>query len=85
MRFPTWLDEEPGRLTKMAAHFDVSPSAISQWRANGVPPARMKAVRDFTENLVTLEEMLPDPPRRKARRQLARKRSTSVLADGGRP
>lgn len=56
-----WLDADRGRLTAMASHFGLTQSAVSQWRTNGVPPARMKAVRDFTEGAVTLDEMLPDP------------------------
>lgn len=44
----------------MAQHFGLSQSAVSQWRSNGVPPARMKAVRDFTGGEVTLDDMLPD-------------------------
>jgi len=59
-----WLDDADhgrGRLTAMASHFGLTQSAVSQWRTNGVPPARMKAVRDFTDGAVTLDEMLPDP------------------------
>lgn len=56
-----WLDADRGRLTAMASHFGLTQSAVSQWRTNGVPPARMKAVRDFTSGAVTLDEMLPDP------------------------
>ena len=63
MNLPTWLDADRGRLTALAAHFDLTPSAVSQWRTNGVPPARMKAVRDFTGGVVSLDEMLPDPAR----------------------
>lgn len=44
----------------MAAHFNVSPAAVSQWKTNGVPLANMKAVRDYTCGEVTLEEMVPD-------------------------
>jgi len=60
MKLTTWLDSDRGRLTALAAHFGLTQSAVSQWRTNGVPPARMKAVRDFTANEVTLDEMLPD-------------------------
>lgn len=56
-----WLDADRGRLTALAAHFGLTQSAVSQWRTNGVPPARMKAVRAFTGGVVTLDEMLPDP------------------------
>ena len=44
-----WLASNRGRLTALAVHFGLTQSAVSQWRANGVPPHRMKAVRDFTE------------------------------------
>jgi len=60
MKLTTWLDADRGRLTALAAHFGLTQSAVSQWRTNGVPPARMKAVRDFTASDVTLDEMLPD-------------------------
>ena len=61
MDYTDWLKAEPGRASALAAHFGVTPSAVSQWRTNGVPPAHMKAVRDFSGGEVTLEEMLPDP------------------------
>jgi len=61
MKLIDWLDADRGRLTALAAHFDLTQSAVSQWRTNGVPPARMKAVRDFTAGAVTLDDMLPDP------------------------
>ena len=61
MDLSDWLDSGRGRLAQMAAHFHVSQSAVCQWRTNGVPPARMKAVRDFTAGEVTLEDMVPSP------------------------
>lgn len=60
MNLNTWLDGEFGRAARLAEHFAVTPSAVTQWRSNGVPPDRMKAVRDFTDGDVTLEEMIPD-------------------------
>ncbi len=62
MDFSTWLDADRGRLTALATHFGLTQSAVSQWRAKGVPPARMKAVRDFSAGAVTLDEMLPGKP-----------------------
>jgi len=61
MDLNTWLDEERGRMSAMAAHFGVTVSAVSQWRANGVPIDRMKAVRDYTGGTVSLDEMIPEP------------------------
>lgn len=61
MNLTTWLDADRGRLTALATHFNLTQSAVSQWRANGVPPQRMKAVREFTGGTVTLDDMLPGP------------------------
>ncbi len=61
MNLTTWLEAEKGRSAALATRFNRSPSAISQWKTNGVPTDLMKAVRDFTGGAVTLEEMLPDP------------------------
>lgn len=60
MNLSQWLAAEKGRASAMAAHFNVSPAAVSQWKSNGVPLANMKAVRDYTGGQVTLEEMVPD-------------------------
>jgi DNA-binding transcriptional regulator YdaS (Cro superfamily) len=61
MDLSTWLDSEIGRATALAAHFGVSRAAVTQWRTNGVPVVKMKALRDFTGGAVTLEEMVPEP------------------------
>lgn len=60
MDLTTWL-KESGRASALAAHIGVSRAAVSQWKTNGVPLAHMKAVRDFTNGAVTLEEMVPEP------------------------
>ncbi len=60
MNLQTWLDDAVGRNAQMAQHFGVTPGAISQWRNNGVPHKRMKAVRSFTGGAVSLDDMLPD-------------------------
>lgn len=61
MDLKTWLESEKGRSASLAAHFGRTPAAISQWKGNGVPVDLMKAVREFTGGIVTLEEMVPDP------------------------
>jgi DNA-binding transcriptional regulator YdaS (Cro superfamily) len=61
MTLTDWLSQESGRMTALAAHFALTPSAVSQWRTNGVPPSRMKAVREFTAGAVTLDDMVPEP------------------------
>ena len=60
MKLNAWLEGEKGRATAMAAHFGKTPAAISQWKVNGVPLGLMRAVRDFTEGAVSLEDMVPD-------------------------
>lgn len=66
MTLTQWLAAEKGRASAMAAHFNVSSAAVSQWKTNGVPLANMKAVREFTDGSVTLEEMVPEPEVRDA-------------------
>jgi len=61
MNLNDWLDNEVGRSARLANHFGVTPSAVTQWRSNGVPVERMKAVRDLTGGEVSIEEMLPEP------------------------
>jgi DNA-binding transcriptional regulator YdaS (Cro superfamily) len=61
MDLTAWLEAEKGRAAAMAAHFNVSPAAVSQWKKNGVPLDNMKAVRDFTGGAVTLDELVPEP------------------------
>lgn len=81
MHLAQWLDAEKGRLASLAAHFNVSVSAVSQWRSNGVPVKNMKAVRDFTEGHVTLEEMVPAPsPSREAGNTTAGERGAAEVA-----
>jgi DNA-binding transcriptional regulator YdaS (Cro superfamily) len=60
MTLSDWLAEESGRMTLMAAHFSVNKTAVWSWKVHGVPASRMKAVRDFTQGQVTLEDMVPD-------------------------
>lgn len=58
MKLKTWLDAERGRCTALAGHLGVSVGRISQMADEGVPVKHMQAVRAFTENSVTLEEMV---------------------------
>jgi DNA-binding transcriptional regulator YdaS (Cro superfamily) len=60
MKLTDWLAAEKGRASVLAAHFGITASAVSQWKTNGVPPAQMKAVREFTDGAVTLDDMVPD-------------------------
>jgi hypothetical protein len=62
MNLKSWLEEERGRATAMADHFNVNKTAVFGWKVNGVPPDRMKAVRDFTAGIVSLDDMVPDAP-----------------------
>lgn len=65
MDFSTWLEAEIGRAAAVAKHFNVSRSAVSQWKTNGVPVANMTAVRELSGGVVTLEAMLADASRSK--------------------
>jgi hypothetical protein len=58
MTLSEWLDAERGRPTLMAAHFNVSISAVTQWRTNGVPVDRMLDVRELTDGAISLDEMV---------------------------
>ncbi len=58
MDLNTWLDAERGRATALAAHFDLSPAAITHWRTTGVPLDRFASVVRFTDGDVSLEELL---------------------------
>lgn len=60
MNLNQWLDGEVGRSARLAELFGVTAAAVTQWRTNGVPTGRMKAVRDFTGGEVTLDEMIPE-------------------------
>lgn len=62
MRFDDWLDAERGRLKRVAEHFGVSPSAVSQWRANGVPVDNILPLHEFTGKEVSLEDLVTRPP-----------------------
>lgn len=57
-KLQTWITAERGRASALAAHLQVSRSRISQMVEAGVPPKYMLAVRDFTANEVTLEDMV---------------------------
>jgi len=61
MHLHTWLKQETGRAAEMARHFSVTESAVNYWANQGVPVRRMKAVREYTANAVTLDEMVPEP------------------------
>lgn len=58
MNLKTWLAKERGRSTALAGHLGVSAGRISQMAEDGVPPRYMLAVRDFTRNEVSLEEIV---------------------------
>lgn len=61
MQLKDWLEAERGRATAMAEHFGVNKTAVFGWKVNGVPPDRMRAVQEFTQGAVTLDDMVPAP------------------------
>lgn len=58
MNIKTWLNEERGRYTALAAELGVSVGRISQIADDGVPPKYMLSVRYFTAGAVSLESMV---------------------------
>ena len=57
MFFDEWLKKR-GRTSSIARHFGISPSAVSQWKNNGVPKRHMRNVEHFTKGEVTVREMI---------------------------
>ncbi len=62
MKLKEWLDS-PGRKSALAKHLGVHPTMISQMVGGKqpirVPPKHYRAIRDFTDGAVTLEDLLP--------------------------
>ena len=59
MNIKSWLEEEKGRAMALSRHFGVTPSAVSQWKQNGVPRRLMRDVLAFTGGGVSLNDMVP--------------------------
>lgn len=66
MNWNQWIDAEKGRAAIAARHFDVTEAAVSQWRDNGVPVGRMRAVCEFTEHEVTVDDLVAERDAAKA-------------------
>jgi hypothetical protein len=58
MELHAWLDDKKGRARDLAAHLGVSKTAVSLWRANGIPVAYMPQIHDFTRGAVSIDEMV---------------------------
>lgn len=58
MTFSEWIESKRGRLSEVAEHFDVSLSAVTQWKTNGVPIDRMFAVRELSGGVVSIDDMV---------------------------
>ena len=58
MDLNTWLDAERGRASALAAHFHLTPAAVTHWRTSGVPLDRFVEVVRFTDNAVSLDSLL---------------------------
>lgn len=57
-KLQSWISAKRGRAKALAAHLHVSRSRVSQMLDEGVPKKHMLAIRDFTNNNVTLEDMV---------------------------
>jgi hypothetical protein len=53
-----WLDAESGRASKLAAALRRSKTAVSLWREAGVPLGLMPFIAEWTQGVVSEEEML---------------------------
>lgn len=58
MHLKNWLNLERGRATALADHLGLTQGRITQMADDGVPAKYMLAVRDFTQGVVSLEDML---------------------------
>lgn len=61
MDLAEWLDAEPGRTTELADHCDVTVSAVSQWRTNGVPLKHILTVHEYTGRRIALRTLVERP------------------------
>lgn len=66
MKLHDWLEAEQGRAARLAAHFGVTRSAVSQWRTNGAPAPYLRSISEFSDGAVTVEELLADIEQRRA-------------------
>jgi len=59
----TWLSEQPGRATQLAARLRVSQVFVSLMATGkkSIPTDHMAAIEVFTAGAVTRQEMCPDP------------------------
>ena len=58
MELHTWLDEEAGRATALAALLGIGKAAVSLWRDAGVPLLHMGLVSEFSEGAVSVSDMV---------------------------
>jgi len=61
MTFSEWLDVERGRVQRVAERFQCTPSAVSQWRSNGVPRSLILELHELIGDDVPLEELVRQP------------------------
>ena len=59
MNIKSWLEAEKGRAMALSRHFGLTPSAVSQWKTNGVPRRLMRDVLSYTGGIVSLNDMVP--------------------------
>ena len=60
MKLKSWLDEERGRASALAAHLGLTAGRISQMAADGVPVKFMQTVSAFTGGDVSITEMVDE-------------------------
>lgn len=69
MNYRDWARDNRRLLAALANSFPVTPSAVHQWRRNGVPIDRMEGVRKFTGRQVSIAEMATEAAALRAARR----------------
>lgn len=61
MNLKNWLDDEPGRYTRLAGALGLTVGRISQMAASGdVPVRHCEAIEQFTDGAIRCEILRPD-------------------------
>ena len=60
MKFSDWLSLQPKRLSLVAKRYNISASAVSQWKLKGVPVERMLDIVDMACGDIALEELVQE-------------------------
>lgn len=62
MTFAEWCEAEKGRGVALAKHFNLGRAAVSLWKVRGVPLEHMRAVVEYSDGALTLDDLVPREP-----------------------